>query len=69
MSDQQTHGVTLFLLGVAALILSADVAWALSRITSTRRVVHPWLITFVSFALFVIGLLLCWFGVTTFVGG
>jgi hypothetical protein len=69
MSDQQTHGVALFLVGVAALSSSAGVAWALSRSSRTRWVVHPWFITFVSFALFVVGVALCWFGVSALVEG
>jgi hypothetical protein len=69
LSSQQMHGVTLFLLGIAALILSAGVAWAFSRVTRTRLVVHPWVITFMSFALFVAGVVLCWFGVSSVVEG
>jgi hypothetical protein len=38
MSDQQMTGVVILLLGVAALIVSAGVAWTVSRITRTRRV-------------------------------
>jgi len=69
LSDQQIHGAALLLLGIAALILGAGVAWAFSHTSRTRRVVHPWFITFVSFALFVVGVVVCWFGVSTLVEG
>jgi protein-S-isoprenylcysteine O-methyltransferase Ste14 len=63
------HGATLLLLGFAALILSAGVAWALSRISRTRRVESAWLVVGFGFLLFVVGIVLCWFGVTTLVEG
>jgi len=69
MSGQQTQGVALFLVGVALLIVSVGVAWALSRSSRTRRVEGTWLITLVSFVLFVVGVALCWFGVSALVEG
>jgi hypothetical protein len=68
MSGQQMIGVVVFLLGVATLIVSAGVAWTLSRITRIRRVESTWLVTSVSFALFVVGLVLCYFGVSALMG-
>jgi hypothetical protein len=67
MSSQQITGVMVLLLGVAALIISTGVAWALSRITRTRRVEGISFITIVSFLLFVVGIVLCWLGVTSIV--
>ena len=61
-------GVVAFLLGVAALMISAGVAWTLSRITRTRQVEGISFITVVSFLLFVVGIMLCWFGISTLLG-
>jgi hypothetical protein len=69
MSDQQITGVVVLLLGVAALIISAGVAWTVSRITRTRQVEGINFITVVSFLLFVVGIVLCWFGISTLVEG
>jgi hypothetical protein len=69
MSNQQMTGVVVLLLGVAALIVSAGVAWTVSRITRTRRVEGISLITVVSFLLFLVGIVLCWFGISTLVEG
>jgi hypothetical protein len=68
MSNQQMTGLVVLLLGVAALIISIGVAWALSRLARAGRVESTWFITLVTFLLFVVGVVLCWFGVTTFVG-
>jgi hypothetical protein len=68
MSDQQVTGVVVLSLGVAALIVSIGVAWTLSRLSRAGRVESTWFITAVSFVLFLVGVVLCWFGVTTFVG-
>ena len=62
-------GVVIFLLGMAALIISVGVAWTLSRITRTRRVEGTSFITVVCFLLFVVGVVLCWFGVSAIVEG
>ena len=69
MSDHQTNAVALFLVGVAVLILSVGIAWTLSRVSRTRRVESAWFVTAVSFVLFVVGVVLCWFGVSGFVEG
>jgi hypothetical protein len=45
MSGQQTQDVALFLIGMALLILSVGIAWALSRRSRSRRVEGVWLIT------------------------
>jgi hypothetical protein len=69
MSDQQTTGLILLLVGLAALIVSAGVAWTLSRLSRTQRVESAWLITVVSFVLFLVGIALCWCGVSALVEG
>jgi hypothetical protein len=69
MSDRQVYGVTLLLIGVAVLIVSAGIAWTLSLRSRTRRVEGAWVITLVSFALFVVGVLICWLGVSALVEG
>lgn len=68
MSDQQMTGVVVLSLGVAALIVSIGMAWTLSRLSRAGRVDSTWFITAVSFALFVVGIVLCWFGVSNLVG-
>jgi hypothetical protein len=69
MSNQQMTGMVVLSLGVAALIISAGVAWTVSRITRTRQVEGINFITVVSFLLFVVGMVLCWFGVSALVEG
>jgi hypothetical protein len=69
MSNQQMTGMVVLSLGVAALIISAGVAWSVSRITRTRQVEGISFITVVSFFLFVVGIVLCWFGVSALVEG
>ena len=69
MSNQQITGLVFFLLGVAALIVSAGVAWAVSRITRTRQVEGISFITIVAFLLFLVGIVLCYFGVSNIVEG
>jgi hypothetical protein len=69
MSDQQMTGMVVLSLGVAALIISAGVAWTLSRITLTRQVEGISFITVVSLLLFLVGIVLCWFGVSVLVEG
>jgi hypothetical protein len=68
MSDQQMTGVVVLSLGVAALIVSIGMAWTLSRLSCAGRVDSTWFITTVSFALFVVGIVLCWFSVSNLVG-
>jgi hypothetical protein len=67
MSDLQMTGVVVLSLGVAALIISAGVAWTLSRLSRTRRVEGAAFITVVSFLLFLVGIVLCYFGVSALV--
>lgn len=69
MSDLQLQGVVILLLGVAALIMSAGMAWTLSRLSRRRRVEGTAFITVVSFLLFLVGIVLCYFGVSTLVEG
>jgi hypothetical protein len=69
MSDRQVYGLTLLLLGFAVLIVSVGVAWMLARRSRAGRVESTWLITTVSFVLFVVGVALCWFGVSAIVEG
>ena len=69
MSERQITGVIVLLLGVAALIISTGVAWTLSRISRTRRVDGTGLITVVAFFLFLVGVILCYFGVSNIVEG
>jgi hypothetical protein len=69
MSDQQMTSMVVFLLGVAALIVSAGVAWTLSRIARTRQVDGVGFITAVCFLLFLVGIVLCWFGISALVEG
>ena len=69
VSDQQMTGMVVLSLGVAALIISAGVAWTLSRITRTRQVEGISFITVVSLLLFLVGIVLCWFGVSALVEG
>jgi hypothetical protein len=68
MSDQQVTGVVLLLVGLAVLIVSVGVAWTLARLSRAGRVESTWLITAVSFALFLVGVAICWFGVSALVG-
>jgi hypothetical protein len=69
MSSQQITGLVVFLLGAAALIISAGIAWMLSRITRTRQVEGISFITIVTFLLFLVGIVLCYFGVSSIVEG
>jgi site-specific recombinase len=69
MSDRQVYGVTLLLIGVAVLIVSVGIAWTLSLRSRRRRVEGAWIITVVSFVLFVVGVSICWLGVSAIVEG
>jgi len=69
MSDQQVTGLVVFLVGVAALIVSIGVAWMLSRLSRAGRVESSWLITAVSVVLFLVGVALCWYGISALVEG
>jgi Kef-type K+ transport system membrane component KefB len=69
MSMQQVNGLALSLVGVAALILSVGIAWSLSRVTRTRQVEGAGVIMVVSVALFLAGVVACFFGVSALVEG
>jgi hypothetical protein len=69
MNDRQMTGVVVLLLGVALQIISAGVAWTLSRLSRTRRVEGAAFMTVVSFVLFVVRIILCYFGVTSIIEG
>jgi hypothetical protein len=69
MSVQQTTGVALLLVGLAALSVSVGVAWILSRLARDGRVDGTWFVSVVSLLLFLAGIALCWFGVSAIVEG
>ena len=69
MSGQQLNGLAFLLVGVAMLIVSAGIAWALSRRSRTQRVESSWLITLLSFGLLLAGAALCYIGVSRIVEG
>jgi hypothetical protein len=69
MSVQQTTGVVLLLVGLAALSVSVGVAWILSRLARDGRVDGTWFVSVISLLLFLTGIALCWFGVSAIVEG
>jgi hypothetical protein len=69
MSSQQISSVVLLLVGLVALVASLGTAWALSRSSREGRVQSPWLLIGSSVLLFLIGVALCWFGVSALVEG
>jgi hypothetical protein len=69
MSAQQINGLALLLVGVAVLIMSVGVAWALARRSRAQRVESAWLINLVSFGLLLAGAALCYFGVSNIIEG
>jgi hypothetical protein len=69
MSGRQVYGLTLLLIGFAVLIVSAGIAWTLSLRSRRRRVEGAWIITTLSFVLFLVGVLICWLGVSALVDG
>jgi Co/Zn/Cd efflux system component len=69
MSDHQIQGLLLLAVGLVALIASVGTAWALARYSRTGRVGSAGFITALSFALFVVGVVLCGYGVTLLLGG
>jgi hypothetical protein len=69
MSDQQIHGAAFLLLGIAALILSAGVAWALSRASRAQLVESAWLFVGFGLLLLIAGIVLSWFGISTLMEG
>jgi amino acid transporter len=69
MTSQQITGIVLLLIGVVALMVSLGTAWVLSRLTQDGRDQGFWFITLVSLLLFLVGIALCWFGVSGVVEG
>jgi len=69
MSSEQTTGVVLLFVGLAALSVSVGVAWILSRLARDGRVDGTWVVSVVSLLLFLAGIALCWFGVSAIVEG
>ena len=69
MNQQLVTGLVVLLLGVAALIVSIGVAWILSRLALDGRVDGIWFVSVVSLSLFLVGIALCWFGVSAIVEG
>jgi hypothetical protein len=69
MSVEQTTGLALLFVGLAALSVSVGVAWILSRLTRDGRVDGTWFISVVSLLLFLVGIALCWFGVSNIIEG
>jgi hypothetical protein len=69
MSERQTTGAIILLLGAAALVISTGMAWTLSRLSRRRQVVGSSFITLVAFLLFLVGIVLCYFGITNLVEG
>jgi hypothetical protein len=69
MSSQQISSVLLLLVGMVALAASLGTAWALSRSSRARRIDSAWFIIAMSVVLFLLGVALCWFGISTLVEG
>jgi hypothetical protein len=69
MSERQITGVIILLLGAAALIISTGVAWTLSRLSRRRQVVGSSFLALVAFLLFLVGIVLCYFGISNLVEG
>jgi hypothetical protein len=51
------------LLGLASLIVSLGIAWTLTHVSGVRRVNGVGMMSILSFVLFIIGVVACWFGV------
>jgi len=68
MSAQQISGVIILVIGVAALVISMGVAWTLSRSTGARQIEGAWLLTTAGVLLLLVGLALCYFGVSNLMG-
>ena len=69
MSSQQMTGVVVLLLGVAALIVSAGVAWMRSRLSRAGSVEGSSFILVVAVLLVLVGIALCYFGISTIMEG
>lgn len=68
MTSAQLQGVPLLLVGIVSFILSAGVAWALSRASRMRRVESAWLIVVGVFVLLAAGMIFSWFGLSALIG-
>ena len=62
-------GVVVLLLGVAALIVSATVAWMRSRLSRAGSVEGSGFILVVAVLLVLVGIALCYFGISTIMEG
>ena len=69
MSNQQMTGVVVLLLGMVALIASAAVAWMRSRMSRVRSGEGSGFILVVGVLLVLVGIALCYFGVSTLMEG
>jgi hypothetical protein len=69
MSSQQTNGVVVLLLGIAALSSSGGAAWLMSRLSRTGPVEGGWLLSTAGVVLLLVGLVLTYFGVLAIVEG
>jgi len=69
VSSQQISSVLLLLVGLVALMASLGTAWALSRFSRAGRSESAWFLITVSALLFLLGVALCWFGVSTLLEG
>lgn len=69
MSAQQLTGMALCLVGLAALIVSVSIGWALSRSSRVRPVASASVISVTSVVLLLAGMVACYFGVNSLVEG
>jgi hypothetical protein len=69
MSGQQVYGVALLVVGLALVMVSIGVGWAQARRSRAGRVGGAGVLTAVSFALFLAGVLICWLGVSALLEG
>jgi hypothetical protein len=69
MSSQQTTGFLVLSFGIGALMVSAGVAWVMSRLSRTRPIEGAWLLSAADFLLFLASLVLCYFGILAIVEG
>ena len=65
MSDHQMFGLELLAAGFVVLIVSVATAWMQARQSRAGRVEGAGRFTAMSFLLFLIGAVLCWFGIST----
>jgi hypothetical protein len=69
MSSQQVTGVVVLLLGVAALIISAGVAWMRSRMLRSGSLEGSGFILVIGVLLVLVGIALCYFGISAIIEG